>query len=121
MCDTVRRNLEGDAQSYLFLLKNLALQSGLGQRCQPEGIAITRQQLFCYESDVPLRLSAAPCVSFARLAPRVVYLRIQIFIFLDLASSAPRLFNRVGRLHLWTHSLLNLNAKSKIPAQKTVL
>ena len=29
------------------------------------------QQLFFYESDVPLRLSAAHCVSFARLAPCV--------------------------------------------------
>ena len=29
-----------------FLLQNLALQLGLGQRCQPEGIAITWQQLF---------------------------------------------------------------------------
>ena len=38
---TVCRNLEIDAQSYLFLLENLALQLGLGQRCQPEGIAIT--------------------------------------------------------------------------------
>ena len=47
MCDTVCRNLEGNAQSYLFLLQNLALQLGLGQRCQPEGIAITWQQLFC--------------------------------------------------------------------------
>ena len=55
-----------------FLLQNLALQLGLGQRYQPEGIAITWQQFFAYESDVPLRLSAAPCVSFARLAPRLL-------------------------------------------------
>ena len=41
------RNLEGDAQSYIFLLQSLALQLGLGQQCQPEGIAITWQQLFC--------------------------------------------------------------------------
>ena len=41
ICDTVCRNLEGDAQSYLYLLQNLALQLGLGQECQPEGIAIT--------------------------------------------------------------------------------
>ena len=40
-CDTVSWNLEGDVHSYLFLLQNLALQLGLGQRCQPEGIAIT--------------------------------------------------------------------------------
>ena len=40
--DTECRNLEGDVHtgSYLFLLQNLALQLGLGQRCQPEGIAI---------------------------------------------------------------------------------
>ena len=40
-CDAVCRNLEGDVHSYLFLLQNLALQLGLGQRCQPEGITIT--------------------------------------------------------------------------------
>ena len=39
--DTVCRNLEGEACSNLFLLQNLALQLGLGQQCQSEGIAIT--------------------------------------------------------------------------------
>ena len=39
--NTVCRNLEGDVRSYLFLLQNLALELGLGQRCRPEGIAIT--------------------------------------------------------------------------------
>ena len=32
-------------KAIFFLLQNLALQLGLGQRCQPEGIAITWQQL----------------------------------------------------------------------------
>ena len=45
---TATRNLVEDVQSYLFLLHNLALQLGLGQRCQPEGIASTWQQLFCF-------------------------------------------------------------------------
>ena len=66
------------------ILLNLALQLGLGQRCQPEGIAITWQQLFCLRkrrtvvlecNSVPLRLSATPCVSFARLAPRLLFCR----------------------------------------------
>ena len=33
-------------EAIFFLLQNLALQLGLGQGCQPEGIAITWQQLF---------------------------------------------------------------------------
>ena len=57
-------------KAIVFLLQNLALQLGLGQRCLPEGIAISSSCFLPYESDVPLRLSAAPCISFARLAPR---------------------------------------------------
>ena len=38
---SVCRNMEGEIPSYLLLLQNLVLQLGLGQRCQPEGIAIT--------------------------------------------------------------------------------
>ena len=45
--DAVCRSGKGNARSnVVFLLENLALQLGLGQRCQPEGIAITCQQLF---------------------------------------------------------------------------
>ena len=33
-------------KAIFFLLQNLALQLGLGQECQPEGIAILYQQLF---------------------------------------------------------------------------
>ena len=33
-------------EAVFFLLQNLALQLGLGQRCQPEGIGITLRQLF---------------------------------------------------------------------------
>ena len=60
MSDTVCRNLEGDAQSDLFLLQNLAFQLGLEQRCQPEGIAITWQQLFCLQKRRTVTLEAAP-------------------------------------------------------------
>ena len=35
--DAVRRSGKGNARSNFFLLENLAVQLGLGQRCQPEG------------------------------------------------------------------------------------
>ena len=54
-----------------FLLQNLALQFGLGQRSQPEGLQLRGSSFFAYEGDVSLRLSAAPCIIFERLAPRV--------------------------------------------------
>ena len=54
-----------------FLLQNLTLQLGLGQRCQPEGKKLGGSSFFAYESDVPLRFSAALCVSFEWLASRV--------------------------------------------------
>ena len=53
-----------------ILLQNFALKLGLGQRCQPEGIAIRSSSFLAYESDVPFRLSVAPCLSFARPVPR---------------------------------------------------
>ena len=43
------RSGKGNAWTHLFLLQNLALHLGLGQRCQPEGIAIIWQQLFCLQ------------------------------------------------------------------------
>ena len=56
------RSEEGYARSNLFLFQNLALQLGLGQQCQPDGYQLRGSSFFAYESDVPLRLSAAPCV-----------------------------------------------------------
>ena len=51
-------------QAIFFLLENLALQLGLGERCQPEGKQLRGSSFFAYESGVPLRFSAAPCISF---------------------------------------------------------
>ena len=53
-----------------FLLQNLALQLGLGSDASLRDSNLHASSFFVYASDVPLRFSAAPCVSLERLAPR---------------------------------------------------
>ena len=72
--DAVLKSGKGNARSnvflFFFLFENLALQLGLGQRCQPERNQLHGSSFFAYDSDIPLRLIAAACVTSAQLASR---------------------------------------------------
>ena len=59
-------------EAFFFLLQNLALQLGLGQGCQPEGIAITKQQLFTLRKRRTVTLECGSLRKFCTtITPRI--------------------------------------------------